>query len=44
MAERCLNHKLKGVEAINDRYDYFEERRYAHQSVEDKIETFVYEF
>ena len=26
VAERCLNHKLKGVEGIYDRYDYFEER------------------
>lgn len=24
VAERCLNHKLKGVEGIYDRYDYFE--------------------
>ncbi len=30
VAERCLNHKLKGVEGIYDRYDYFEERREAH--------------
>jgi len=22
VAERCLNHKLKGVEGIYDRYDY----------------------
>lgn len=29
IAERCLNHKLKGVEAIYDRYDYFEERKQA---------------
>lgn len=27
VAERCLNHKLKGVEGIYNRYDYFEERR-----------------
>jgi integrase len=26
IAERCLNHKLKGVEGIYDRYDYFDER------------------
>ena len=25
IAERCLNHKLKGVEGIYDRYDYFDE-------------------
>lgn len=29
IAERCLNHKLKGVEGIYDRYDYLEERRKA---------------
>jgi len=29
VAERCLNHKLKGVEGIYDRYDYLEERREA---------------
>jgi integrase len=27
IAERCLNHKLKGVEGVYDRYDYFEERK-----------------
>lgn len=27
VAERCLNHKIKGVAGIYDRYDYFEERR-----------------
>lgn len=27
VAERCLNHKLKGVEGIYDRYDYLDERR-----------------
>ncbi|MEN4873483.1 site-specific integrase [Kosakonia cowanii] len=29
VAERCLNHKLKGVEGIYDRYDYLTERMYA---------------
>lgn len=29
VAERCLNHKLKGVEGIYDRYDYMGERREA---------------
>ncbi len=38
VAERCLNHKLKGVEAIYDKYDYFDERKevlknYQFQSV-----------
>ena len=26
VAERALNHKLKGVEGIYDQYDYFEQR------------------
>jgi len=39
VAERCLNHKLKGVEGIYDRYDYFEERREAHQKVAELIQT-----
>lgn len=29
VAERCLNHKLKGVEGIYNRHDYFEERKVA---------------
>jgi integrase len=29
VAERCLNHKLKGVEGIYNRHDYFEERKAA---------------
>ena len=29
MAERCLNHKLKGVEGIYNRHDYFAERMVA---------------
>src|SRR6202011_5862977 len=27
VAERCLGHKLKGVEGTYDRHDYFNERR-----------------
>ena len=41
VAERCLNHRIKGVEAIYDRYDYFEERRDAHQKVADLIEKLI---
>lgn len=33
VAERCLNHKLKGVEGIYDRYDYLEERSNAHTKI-----------
>jgi integrase len=29
VAERCLNHKIRGVEGIYNRYAYFEERRAA---------------
>ncbi|MCL1050815.1 tyrosine-type recombinase/integrase [Shewanella abyssi] len=29
IAERCLNHKIKGVEGIYNRHDYLEERREA---------------
>lgn len=29
IAERCLNHKIKGVEGIYNRHDYFEERKAA---------------
>jgi integrase len=29
LAERCLGHKLKGVEGTYDRHDYFNERRLA---------------
>lgn len=37
VAERCVNHKLKGVEAIYDRYDYFEERRAAQAKLANKV-------
>ena len=42
VAERCLNHKLKGVEGIYDRYDYFEERKIAHQRVANAIEALIH--
>jgi len=29
IAERCLNHKIKDVEGIYNRHDYFDERRKA---------------
>lgn len=37
VAERCLNHKLKGVEGIYDRYDYLNERREALQLITKKL-------
>jgi len=27
VAERCLNHRIKGVEGIYNRHQYFEERK-----------------
>ena len=41
VAERCLNHKLKGVEGIYDRYDYFEERGLAIKELGIKINTII---
>ncbi|MFS2059741.1 tyrosine-type recombinase/integrase [Kosakonia cowanii] len=41
VAERCLNHKLKGVEGIYDRYDYFDERKEALQRVAEKISFII---
>ncbi|EJU9538022.1 tyrosine-type recombinase/integrase [Vibrio zhugei] len=41
VAERCLNHKLKGVEGIYDRHDYFEERREALTTLAAKVHRFI---
>ncbi|EPW8047208.1 tyrosine-type recombinase/integrase [Vibrio sp. Vb1026] len=41
VAERCLNHKLKGVEGIYDRHDYFEERREALDKLALQISNLV---
>jgi integrase len=37
IAEKCLNHKLKGVLATYDKYDFFEERRSAMNALADKL-------
>ena len=37
IAEKCLNHKLKGVEGIYDHYDYFEERKEALEVLASQI-------
>jgi len=37
IAEKCLNHKLKGVEGIYDHYDYFEERKEALYSLAEQV-------
>lgn len=41
VAERCLNHKVKGVEGIYDRYDYLEERRDALSAIADTIKPVI---
>lgn len=37
VAERCLNHKIKGVIGIYNRHDYFEERKAALQAWADLL-------
>jgi integrase len=37
IAERCLNHKIKGVEGIYDRYDYFNERKEALNELVEQV-------
>ena len=37
IAERCLNHKLRGVEGVYDRYDYLEERLEAINGIAEKV-------
>lgn len=37
IAEKCLNHKLKGVEGIYDHYDYFEERKEALEQLSTQL-------
>lgn len=39
VAERCLNHKIKGIEGIYNRHDYFDERRAALELWADFIGT-----
>lgn len=41
VAERCLNHKLKGVEGIYNKHDYFEERKEALALLAKKIESII---
>ena len=41
VAERCLNHKLKGVEGIYDRHDYLKERKEAHAKVADLLDPII---
>lgn len=37
VAERCLNHKIQGIEGIYNQHDYLEERRHALGLIADKI-------
>jgi integrase len=39
IAERCLNHKIKGVEGIYNRHDYFDERKVALQKLANFIDA-----
>lgn len=39
IAERCLNHKIKGVEGIYNRHDYFDERKTALQKLANLLEA-----
>jgi integrase len=41
IAERCLNHKIRGVEGIYDRHDYFEERKSAFEKLSQVIKPLV---
>ncbi len=39
VAERCLNHKLKGAEGVYNRHDPFEERRRALEAWGQRLLT-----
>lgn len=41
VAERCLNHKLKGVEGIYNKHDYFEERKGALEKLADHLKNII---
>ena len=41
VAERCLNHKLKGVEGIYNKHDYFEERKVALVKLAVHLQDFI---
>ena len=41
IAERCLNHKLQGVEGVYDRHDYFDERKQALSSLANHLSSFL---
>jgi integrase len=39
IAERCLNHKIKGIEGVYNRHDYFDERKLALQKLANFLES-----
>ncbi|MBW9258589.1 MAG: site-specific integrase [Candidatus Thiodiazotropha sp. (ex. Lucinisca nassula)] len=41
IAERCLNHKIPKVEGTYDRWEYFDERREAHEKIADLLSPIV---
>jgi len=41
IAERCLNHKIRGIEAIYNQHDYFDEIKVALQKLADYLEELV---
>ncbi len=41
VAERCLNHKLKGIEGIYNQYDYFDERRDALDKLSKALDKII---
>ncbi|MFC3031676.1 tyrosine-type recombinase/integrase [Pseudoalteromonas fenneropenaei] len=41
IAERCLNHKLRGVEGIYDKYDYFDERKDALEQLASRLVEYI---
>ena len=41
IAERCLNHKVKGIEGVYNQYDYFDERREALEVLATKVYPLV---
>jgi integrase len=41
VAERCLNHKLKGVEGIYNKHDYFEERKEALERLTNYLSPII---
>lgn len=41
VAERCLNHKLKGVEGVYNQHDYFEERKEALDKLSIHLTTII---